>query len=65
MNGYVEWELARQRLAEARSWAKVEACLRNLNVEPRPLRVSVGLGLVRLGRWLAYQPDPVTRRVAA
>jgi hypothetical protein len=68
MNWHVEWELARQKLAEARAWAKVEASLRSVQVERQPVRVWLGLGLMKLGRWLAYagqEPDRVARRVAA
>jgi len=58
MNLHVEGEMARQRLAEARDWAAREACLRRVRGEHQPLRVRIGLGLVRLGRWVAGTGDP-------
>ena len=68
MNWHLDAELARQKLAEARAWSRRQACLNSLQDDRQPVRVRVGLGLVRLGRWLADtadEPDRASGRVAA
>ena len=53
MNTHLEVELARMKLSEAREWATQQAILESLKGPRQPMRVAVGLGLVRVGRWLA------------
>jgi hypothetical protein len=48
---YMEF-LIRERLAEARTHAARAALLASARPEPPPLRIALGLGLVRLGVWL-------------
>ena len=52
LNEYHADFLARDRLAEARAAAAHHALVRALR-RPRPLRLVVGLALIRAGRWLA------------
>jgi len=47
--------LARERLNEARAQAAMWALVRSLRPTPQPLRVWMGLMLIRLGRWLAQR----------
>ena len=47
--------LARERLDEARAQAATRALVRSLRPARQPLRVWVGLSLIRLGRWLAQR----------
>ena len=53
MNVYVEEQLAWERVAEARAMAAREALVRALQPVSRPLRVVLGLALIRVGHWLA------------
>jgi len=53
MNLYVEGQLARDRLEDARALAAHQALLRSLRPAGRPARVALGLALIRLGHWLA------------
>jgi hypothetical protein len=54
---HLEVETARARLEEAREWAAHRALVRSLAAPRQPLRVAVGLGLVRVGHWLAGMGD--------
>jgi hypothetical protein len=49
----IEADLVKLRINEAREWAAHQATLRRLRVVSPPLRVVIGLALVRIGRWLA------------
>jgi len=53
MNAYVEEQLVREKLAEARAMAAREAVVRALRPLNRPIRVVLGLALIRVGHWLA------------
>jgi hypothetical protein len=53
MNFHIEEQIARDRLAEARRIAAQANLIRHLSGDSIPLRVTVGLGLIRMGRWLA------------
>jgi len=53
MNVYVEEELVRQRLAEALAMAARESAVRAIRPLSRPMRVVLGLALIRAGHWLA------------
>jgi hypothetical protein len=47
--------LARERLDEARAQAATWAMVRSLRPTRQPLRVWMGLTLIRWGRWLAQR----------
>jgi hypothetical protein len=47
--------LARERLDEARAQAATWALVRSLRPRRQPLRVWMGLTLIRMGRWLAQR----------
>ena len=53
MNIYLDEYLVKARLDEARSLAAQLALLRSLRPIRRPLRVAVGLALIRVGHWVA------------
>ena len=65
MNMHAEESWAYQKLAEARAEAARQNLVSSLR-DSRPLRVSLGLALIRTGRWLAG-PTPVAqpKRLAA
>jgi hypothetical protein len=62
MNYHVAEQIARDRLREARQIAAQAYLVRDLPRTSEPLRVTVGLGLIRMGRWLA---GPVAKRQTA
>jgi len=53
MNTHLHLQLARERLDEARAMAAQRALLRSLRPARRPVRVAVGLALIKIGHWLA------------
>ena len=53
MNMYLDENLVRERLDEARAMAAQMALVRSLRPIRRPVRVAVGLALIRAGRWMA------------
>lgn len=53
MNTHLDLQLARERLDEARAAAARSALVRSLRPARRPVRVAVGLALIRIGHWLA------------
>jgi hypothetical protein len=53
MNAHLHEMLVKERLDEARATAARLALLRALRPARQPLRVVVGLALIRVGRWLA------------
>ncbi|HYU15078.1 MAG TPA: hypothetical protein VEL05_03375 [Candidatus Acidoferrum sp.] len=55
MNYHLAEQIANERLTEARAMAAQASLLRDMHYRPDPLRVTVGLGLIRLGRWMAGQ----------
>jgi len=55
MYTHLEAWMVRERLEEARAFAARQAVLQSLRPERRPVRVSLGLSLIRIGRWLAGQ----------
>lgn len=68
MFSYLDLEVAKARLEAAREWARHEALAKGLEGERQPLRVVVGLGLVKVGRWMAGsadQPSTTPRRAVA
>jgi len=62
MNYHVAEQIARDRLREARQMAAHANLIKDLPSNSEPLRVTVGLGLIRMGRWLA---GPAAKRQAA
>ena len=53
MNYHIAEQIARDRLREARQIAAQANLIKDLPRNGEPLRVTVGLGLIRVGRWLA------------
>ena len=53
MNMYLQEQLVRDRLDEARAMAARHAVVRSLRPARRPVRVTLGLTLIRAGHWLA------------
>ncbi len=66
MNGYLDEQLVRERLDEVRAMAAQQALVRSFRPVRRPMRVALGLALIRVGHWLAgraprrSQPSRVT-----
>lgn len=53
MNMYLQEELVRERLEEARALAARLTLIQTLRPVRVPVRVATGLALIRFGRWLA------------
>ncbi len=53
MNIYLDEELVRDRIDEARALAARQALIRSLRPVRRPVRVALGLALIRVGHWMA------------
>ena len=53
MNIFLDEQLVRERLAEARAFAVQQALIRSLRPVRRPVRVAVGQALIRVGHWVA------------
>ena len=53
MNVYLAEQIAKDRLREARNMATVARLMGDTRPAPTPLRVTLGLALIRLGRSLA------------
>ena len=53
MNPYLDEQLVRARLDEARAQAAQYALIRSLQPVRRPVRVAVGFALIRVGHWVA------------
>jgi hypothetical protein len=62
MNYHVAEQIARDRLREARQIAAQAYLVRDLPRTREPLRVTLGLGLIGMGRWLA---GPAAKRQTA
>ena len=68
MNTHLHEQLVKERLDEARATAARLALLRKLGPVRRPLRVTVGFALIKIGRWMAGRaPKPAAgpRRATA
>lgn len=52
---YLEEQLVRERLKEARATAARLALIRSLRPVRRPVRVAVGAALIKIGHWIAGQ----------
>ena len=53
MNAYLADQIAKDRMREARDMARIARLMEATGSRPEPLRVTVGLALIRLGRSLA------------
>jgi len=53
MDTHLQLQLAKGRLDEARATAAHWALIRSLRPARRPVRVAVGLALIKIGHWLA------------
>jgi hypothetical protein len=53
MNAYLAEQIVKDRLKEARAMARAARLMEAAGTGPEPLRVTVGLALIRLGRSLA------------
>jgi hypothetical protein len=53
MNAYLAEQIAKDRLKEARALARTARLMDAADSGPDPLRVTIGLALIRLGRSLA------------
>lgn len=53
MSTYVDEQLVRARLEEARAMAARHALVLSLRPVRRPMRVALGLALIRAGHWIA------------
>ena len=62
MNMFLDEQLVRARVEEARAMAAQEALIRSLRPVPGPVRVALGLALIRVGHWVAGRAP---RRVTA
>lgn len=68
MNTHLHEQLVKERLDEARAVAARLALLRKLGPVRRPVRVTVGFALIKIGRWMAGRaPKPAAgpRRATA
>ena len=55
MDMYLQELLVRDRLDEARALAAEWALVQSLRPVRQPVRVRLGLALIRMGRWLAQR----------
>ncbi len=53
MHVYLDEQVVRERLDEARADAARQALIRSLRPVRRPMRVALGLALIRVGHWVA------------
>lgn len=52
---HLDEQLVRERLDEARADAARQALIRSLRPVRRPVRVIVGVALIKIGHWVAGQ----------
>ena len=67
MNMYLDEQLVKERMDEARAMAAQQALVLSLGPARRPVRVAVGHALIRIGHWIAGRAPRRTqpRRVTA
>ncbi len=53
MDTHMQLQLAKEHLDEARATAAQWTLVRSLRPARRPVRVAVGLALIKIGHWLA------------
>ena len=56
INNYLAEQIAKDRLNEARAMAAQARLMGSTRPNPDPVRVALGLALIRVGRALAGQP---------
>ena len=62
VNYYLAEQIAKDRLNEARAMAAQARLMGNAEARPDPLRVALGLALIRLGRSLAGRASKTAAR---
>ena len=66
MNAYLAEWMARERLDEARAFAARQAAIRTFAPTRHPVRMAVGLALIKAGHWVAGRaPRRQPRRATA
>lgn len=55
MISHLDEQLVRERLEEARAFAARTGLIRGLRPVRRPVRVVVGVALIKIGHWVAGQ----------
>lgn len=53
MNTHLDWLVAKQRIEDARAFAARERLIAALQPTRSPLRATLGLALIKAGRWVA------------
>ena len=53
MNTYLDWLLVTQRIEDAQAFAARQRLIASLQPTRSPLRATVGLALIKAGRWVA------------
>jgi hypothetical protein len=62
MISHLDEHLVRERLEEARAFAARAALIRSLRPARRPVRVVVGIALIKIGHWIAGQASKGTAK---
>lgn len=62
MNTHLHEQLVRERLDEARATAAQLALIRKLRPARRPVRVTIGFALIRIGHWVAGRAPKLAAR---
>ena len=53
MNTYLDWLLVTQRIEDAQAFAARQRLIASLQPTRSPLRATLGLALIKAGRWVA------------
>ena len=53
MNTYLDWLLVTQRIEDAQAFAARQRLIASLQPTRLPLRATLGLALIKAGRWVA------------
>ena len=53
MNTYLDWLLVTQRIEDAHAFAARQRLIASLQPTRSPLRATLGLALIKAGRWVA------------
>ena len=65
MDDYMMRFLAKQRFAEMQAFQQHQAIIRAARAARPPVRIRLGLGLIRVGRWLLGQVPELDEGPAA
>lgn len=60
MNAYLDEHIARERIAEARAYAAQLALVQDCAPARRPIRVTLGHALIRMGHWVTGREQSQT-----